>query len=103
MTVGRWLSDRNTGAPERLVTRIDEALGPRRHAPRAEATTVCLDAADALLRDLLARGSTGRDVALDLLTVDALATYAFEAASDDPATLAACATQAARRFASAAD
>lgn len=102
MTVADWLGERIDTAPPRLAARVKEALGSRSTAPRADTTRVCVDAAEALLRDLLARESTGRDLALDLLTVDALATYAFEAASEDPATLAQYATDAAVRFAEAA-
>jgi hypothetical protein len=101
VTLGLWLSERSADVPPRLTARIDEALGPRRAAPYAEATVQCLDAAEVLLRDLLSREATGRESALDLLTVDALVTYAFEAASDDPSSLQAFATSAAARFAAA--
>jgi hypothetical protein len=101
-TTGGWIDQRSGAVPPRLSARLGEALGDRVDVPRGEAAAVCIDAADALLRDLLARGSTGRDLALDLLTVDALATYAFEAAASDPATLKALATAAAARFAAAA-
>lgn len=102
MTVARWLSDRNAGVPDRLAARIAEVIGTRGEAAEQETSAVCIDAADALLRDLLARGSAGRDVALDLLTVDALATYAFEAAAADPSTLPGQAAAAAARFAATA-
>jgi hypothetical protein len=46
------------------------------------------------LADLLALGCAQRDRALDLLAVDALVTYAFEAASESPDTLASRATNA---------
>ncbi len=46
-----------------------------------------MDAAEQLLVELLARAHAGRECAIDLLTVDALVTYALEAATDDPATL----------------
>lgn len=73
-------------------------LGDRMHTDFAEAPRIFVDAAEALLRDLLARPSTGRDVALDLLTVDALVTYAFEAAAADVESLPALADDAMRRF-----
>ena len=59
---------------------------------------MCLAAAEDLLRELLSRPSAGRESALDLLTVDALVTYAFEAASDDPDSLAERADQAMTRL-----
>lgn len=99
MSLRNWLRERSSAVPPRLSARIDEALGSRRDAPESEAAEHCVDAAAALLGDLLSQKSTGRDSALDLLTVDALVTYAFEAASDDPATLREHAMDAARRFA----
>jgi hypothetical protein len=96
-----WIDQRSRGVPPRLSARLGDALGGKRRVPEAEAPAVCIDAAEALLRDLLARDSTGRDVALDLLTVDALATYAFEAAAAEPSTLRTYAASAAARFAAA--
>ena len=101
MTTARWLDERTTTVPPRLAARLDDALGAERDATVAEVSDVCVNAADALLRNLLRRGSAGRDVALDLLTVDALVTYAFEAASDDPSALRQRAAAAAARFATA--
>lgn len=65
----------------------------------ADATELCVSAANELLTELLARASAGRESALDLLTVDALVTYAFEAASVDPSSLGARATDAMSRLA----
>jgi hypothetical protein len=48
---------------------------------------VMLERAEALLAELLALGCAQRDRALDLLAVDALVTYAFEAAAESPETL----------------
>jgi hypothetical protein len=96
-----WIDQRSSGVPPRLRARIADALGDTLPRGEGQATAACIDAAVALLRDLLARESTGRDLALDLLTVDALATYAFEAAADDPSTLKTYAAAAAARFAAA--
>ena len=101
MTLARWLDERSAGVPPRLLARLDDALRGAA-IDDSNATDVCVDAADALLRDLLARSSAGRDVALDLLTVDALATYAFEAAASNPTTLRERAAEAAARFAATA-
>jgi hypothetical protein len=88
--------------PERLAQRLDEVIGEpvdgSRHGGTGEAVA-CIDAAEALLRDLLAQPTAGRESALDLLTVDALATYAFEAASEAPDTIPDRAADAMRRFA----
>jgi hypothetical protein len=94
-----WIDRRSGGVPPRLRARVRDALGG--DVADVDVTAACIDAADTLLRDLLARESTGRDVALDLLTVDALVTYAFEAAAGDPASLRAHAAAAAARFAAA--
>jgi hypothetical protein len=102
VTVSSWLEARTAAPPPLLAARIAEALGSGADAPRAELPERCVDAGDALLRDLLGRSSSGRDLALDLLTVDALVTYAFEAASDEPATLLSRADVAMRRLAAAA-
>jgi hypothetical protein len=50
----------------------------------------------------LIRASTGRDSALDLLAVDALVTYAFEAASETPETLESQAASAIIQLSAAA-
>jgi hypothetical protein len=97
--VAAWLRERTPAPPERLATAIEAALAEHLDAPRTEVADRCIDAAEALLRDLLARPSAGRDSALDLLTVDALVTYAFEAAAEDPSTLDERARDAARRLA----
>lgn len=102
MTVDRWLSERMDSAPPRLVERLRSALGSRVDASSADASQLFTDAANELLRELLARDSSGRDVALDLLTVDALATYAVEAASGHPASLGEYAAAAAMWYAASA-
>lgn len=99
MTVGAWLTERESLPPERLLHSIEVALGARLQASRAEVSERCLEAAECLLCDLLRRATTGRDSALDLLTVDALVTYAFEAAAENPATLETRAHDAAQRLA----
>jgi hypothetical protein len=102
VTISSWLEARSAAPPPRLAARIAETLGADGESPSAQIPERCVDAADSLLRDLLGRGSSGRDLALDLLTVDALVTYAFEAASDEPAALMARADRAMRRLAAAA-
>jgi hypothetical protein len=99
VTVADWLRERVPRPPARLTTSIEAALGDRVTAPDDATGAVCLDAAESLLRDLLARASAGRESALDLLTVDALITYAFEAAAENPDTFDARARRAAWRLA----
>ncbi len=101
MTVSDWLNDRS-GVPPRLAARIEASLGAGIAAPRGELPERCVAAGETLLGELLARPSSGRESALDLLAVDALVTYAFEAASDKPATLGERADHAMRRLAALA-
>jgi hypothetical protein len=101
VTIGSWLSERTPKAPPRLAARVKAALGDSVSAPGEQAPVECIAAAERLLRELLARPSAGRDCALDLLTVDALVTYAFEAAAEVPDTLGEQAADAARRLAAA--
>jgi len=55
---------------------------------------VLLETAESMLADLIEHGCAHRERALDLLAVDALVTYAFEAAAESPSTLAERATSA---------
>ena len=88
MTVSDWLDGRTPAPPPVLGARIREALGD-----------LCLAAAERLVGGLLAGDCTSRDCALDLLTADALVTYAFEAAEQSPADLVPRAAAAMRRIA----
>ena len=94
MTVGEWLSARTPAPPSPLAERLHAALGARLRDDSAHAYESVLETAESLLAALIALDCAQRDRALDLLAVDALVTYAFEAAADSPATLAARATRA---------
>jgi hypothetical protein len=102
VTLGVWLADRTPAPPARLARRIEQALGERVHGDVASAPELCVDAAADLLRDLLVRSATGRESALELLAVDALVTYAFEAAATHPETLMTTAASAMKRLSLAA-
>jgi hypothetical protein len=72
--------------PPALTRRIEEAIGAL-HAGQSLATAsadTLLLAAERLFESMLRDGCIGRTSALELLVVDALVTYAFERASDDP-------------------
>jgi hypothetical protein len=71
----------------------------------ADAPSLCLDAGEELLADLLRRGPDGggRTSALDLLAADALVTYAFEAAATNPADIERRAADAMHRLSSASE
>ncbi len=121
-----WLAQRDPAPPVQLAASLRVQLarpaampdgGARAamgaaHAPeRAASPPGGTEAvADALvrasadsLRRLLAEGGTQRDSALELLAADALATYAFEAAADEPALLEARCRSAMRRFSEVVD
>ena len=98
-TVGQWLTALQPPAPPALAARLKLALAPFATQPVDRAPEACLDAGEQLLDDLLASGSTTRGSALDLLAVDALVTYAFQAAADAPERLEARAARAMARIA----
>jgi hypothetical protein len=77
-----WLESRTPAAPEPLLARVRLAVGECT-AGDADPYAACLTAAEELLEQILNREAAGRETALDLLTVDALITYAFEAAAED--------------------
>ena len=98
-----WVADRAPTPPPLLTARIAALYDA---APHDQSTTVsaerCVDAAAQAVGALLTHGATSRATALDLLAADALATYAFELASERPQELAALADTAMRRFAALA-
>ena len=102
MTIADWLDARSPAPPAQLLERLRAALGPTLARDAAAVPQVFVDAAVTLLDTLLRAGCVARDRALDLLAVDALVTYAFEAASDDPESLEARAHEAMRRLANLA-
>jgi len=72
--------------PPALTRRIEEAIravGAGESFATASPETL-LQAAERLFGAMLRGGCLGRTSALELLVVDALVTYAFERASDDP-------------------
>ena len=99
MTVAEWLAVRTPRPPAALAQRIAEMLGDAAQRDATEATDVLLAAGERLVASLLAEGSTMRASALDLLTADALVTYAFEAAAATPAVLGERAASAMSRIA----
>lgn len=98
MTLLEWLETRTPAPPPRLFQRIVEVLGS---AARVEVSSdVLIDAAERLLRQLTTQRTLARDSALDLLTVDALVTYAFECAAASPDTLQSATAKAMERLGS---
>lgn len=88
MKLSEWLACRTPRPPKALDARVRNSLsasleseveqgGGRTHQE-------LLGAARSLLVDILAAESAERGCAHDLLAADALVTYAFEVASEDP-------------------
>jgi hypothetical protein len=98
-TVGTWMAQLEPAPPAALLQRLQALLADDVNRPGSEVPEVCLAAGERLLDALLQSGSTSRATALDLLAVDALVTYAFEAAADDPRHLVDRATSAMQRIA----
>ena len=99
MTVADWIRARSPAPPPEFAARIVTALGNRADDDAARAAECCLDAAIALLEQLLAGDPLDRGDASALLAADALVTYAFEAAADAPDRLDDCAAEAMVRLA----
>jgi hypothetical protein len=98
-TVADWLDAVEPAPPPALMTRLRELLAPHAHRPLQEAAESCLAAGETQLAAMLSSQATDRGSALDLLAVDALVTYAFEAAADSPAMLERLANDAMTRIA----
>jgi hypothetical protein len=85
----RWVAERTPQAPPALATFVAEALAgaPGGETP-AEIARACLWAGERALAGVLSRDAgereAARGVAHELLTADALVTYAFEAAAESP-------------------
>lgn len=88
MTVGEWLDARDSGVPPALARELREVLGADVGAAAREVPERCIAAAERVIAGLLMEDRTGRGSALSLLAADALVTYAFEAAADEPDLLA---------------
>jgi hypothetical protein len=87
VTLLAWLASRTPAPSRELADRIGQLAAPVSAEPGGVADR-CLLAAERALERLLSTPADTRDAALDLLAIDALVTYAFEAASDEPRALA---------------
>ena len=89
--------------PAELIEAMQNALAERDNDLDAAGADELLRAAERLLRRVLERDCTKREAALDLLTVDALVTYALERAAADPLLLDNFPDLAMRRIAATLD
>lgn len=85
MTVEDWIRRRSRNVRPELTDRIVAALGAEREAGETRTAELCLDAATRALDTLVSEGHFGRDSAVDLLTIDALVTFAFQYAAESKA------------------
>lgn len=102
MTIGEWLRSRTPRPPAALSVRLESVLVESLDESADQVPDLFLAAGERLVAELLRNDSTSRDSALDLLTADALLTYAFEAAGCD-AGIDARATEAMARMAALGD
>jgi len=96
-----WIRGRSPAPPPHLLSRIEAmAAHTARAAMPADAL---LDAATTAMADVLRDGCLTRSAGFDLLAVDALVTYVFEAAADDPHQLDAISASAMTRISALAE
>ncbi len=101
MTLVEWFATRDKAQDPALANRIAELSAPE-DAVLAPVADRCIAAAERALRIHVSGEAARRDAALDLLAVDALVTYAFEAAAETPERLEALATDAMTRLSAVA-
>jgi hypothetical protein len=95
VTLREWLEGREPAPPPALAQRILELVAASDSGGQPkDFAEVCVASAERALKDLLASGVVSRSSALDLLAIDALITYAFEAASDEPSRVSELASDA---------
>lgn len=101
MTLGDWLSSRTPAPPPALAERLRKVLGDALVRDAGDGPELMLAAAERLVPRLLGGDCRARTAALDLLTADALVTYAFEASCDEPASIGDRAARSMSRIAAA--
>jgi hypothetical protein len=99
----KWVASHAEQPPAALRARLDAVLGTDVVGAEPAVAPALLHAGETLLAAILRSGSTQRDAALDLLTADALVTYAFEAAAETPELLDARAAAAMRSISAVVD
>jgi hypothetical protein len=87
MTDSDWLSRRAASVPEELASAIRAALKTKIDSGEDPTPIELLEAAQTLLEKVLANECAERESALDLLTADALVTFALEIATEKASAL----------------
>jgi hypothetical protein len=103
VTVAEWLHSRAARPPAALASRLEAVLGDSLSLSSEMIPELFLEKGEHLVAELLQTHNQARQSALDLLTADALVTYAFEAASEEPSAIEARASAAMTRIASLCD
>jgi hypothetical protein len=85
VTAATWIAGRQPEPPASLASHLRTLVAAN---AEPDVPAALLSIALRELELLLATADTSRGTAVDLLAVDALITYAFEAAAADPSTLA---------------
>jgi hypothetical protein len=102
MTIEDWLESRVPRPPAPLMDSLKAAIGPALWTDAGEVAAVFLSTAERKLRELVSAPETGRAVADDLLTIDALTTYALESATETLQSLSGFTDEAMTRLANVA-
>ena len=94
-----WLAAREPEAPPALTACVRDLFEAHPEWERLSRVDAFIEASEVLLRRVLEGGAVARANALDLLAADACVTWAFEAAADDPGTVAGRAERATKGIA----
>jgi hypothetical protein len=97
-----WLTTRAPAAPPALTTCIATLFAAHPEWEFLARADALVQASEVLLRRVLVGNAAARASALDLLAADACVTYAFEAAADEPESIADRAVLAKQRIAAIA-
>jgi hypothetical protein len=81
VTVREWIGRHASSAPKSLIGQVLCALGSEAESDASRTGDVCLMAAVRSLESLITNQRFKREDALELLTIDALMTFAYEHAS----------------------
>jgi hypothetical protein len=99
VTPANFVRDRASEIPPTLAAHLHETIANAEQGAASDVPDRLIDAGIALVAEVAAAEPMSRSQALDLLAADALLTYAFEAAADEPQTLVARADAAMLRIA----